>query len=61
MAYSYDAMNRLTATSFNPVQAQTPPSAANASFSFGYNAANQRVSQSATDDSFWVYPAAEHR
>ena len=51
-------MNRLTATSFSPVQPQAPPAAASATFSFGYNAANQRIRQSATDSSFLAYPPA---
>jgi len=55
---SYDALNRLTASTWTPTPAQATPTASTASFAFAYNGANQRVGQTATDNSFWSYPAA---
>ena len=38
--------------------AQAPPSVPSASFTYAYDASNWRVSQTATDNSYWSYPAA---
>jgi len=32
--------------------------ASSATFAYGYNGANQRISQAASDNSYWSYPAA---
>jgi hypothetical protein len=40
------------------VLARAPPTASTASFTYGYDATNRRVSQAATDKSFGSYPAA---
>ena len=55
---SYDALNRPIAISWSPAPAQTPPTASTAGFTFGYNADNQRVSQTTTDTGFWDRPTA---
>jgi RHS repeat-associated protein len=57
-SFAYDNVNALTASSWSPVLAQAPPTASTASFTYGYDASNRRVSQAATDKSFWSYPAA---
>ena len=43
--------------SWSPAPAQTTPTATSATFAFGYDATNRRISQSATDNSWWSYPA----
>ena len=55
---TYDALNRPLGVSWNPAPAQTMLAAGNASFAYGYNQANQRISQTATDKSWWFYPSA---
>jgi YD repeat-containing protein len=55
---TYDAMNRPTAVTWGPAAAQTTPAASAASFTYGYDPTNRRVSQSATDNSWWSYPTA---
>jgi RHS repeat-associated protein len=56
--FTYDPLNALTGSSWSPVQAQAPPTASAATFTYGYNGANQRTSQAATDNSYWSYPTA---
>ncbi len=56
--FQFDAMNRLVGTSFSPVQAQAPPTASSASFTYGYDATNRRRSQGASDTSWWDVPAS---
>ena len=47
----------LTATaSWTSAPSQTTPTTASASFAFGYDAINRRISQSTTDNSWWSYP-----
>lgn len=53
---SWDAMNRPLAVSWSP--AQTAPTASTTTFGYGYDPTNRRVSQSATDNSWWSCPAA---
>ena len=54
---TYDAMNRLIATSWTPAPAQATPTASSVSFAHTYDATNRRISQSASDNSWWSYPA----
>ncbi len=56
---SYDQLSRPLTVTWSPVQPQAPPSASTSvTFSFAYDATNRRVSQSATDSSWWSYPTA---
>jgi hypothetical protein len=43
--------------SWTPAPAQTAPSSSTAGFTYAYDATNRRVNQSATDKSWWNYPA----
>jgi RHS repeat-associated protein len=54
---AYDQLNRPLTVNWTPAPSQTTPSAASASFMFGYDPTNRRVNQSATDNSWWSYPA----
>jgi YD repeat-containing protein len=54
---SYDATNRPTAVSWNPAPASASPTLSVA-FTHSYNKANQRVGQTASDNSWLNYPAA---
>jgi len=55
---TYDSLNNLTGSVWGPTVTQTAPSASSATFTHGYDATNRRVSQIATDNSYWSYPAA---
>jgi RHS repeat-associated protein len=55
---SYDRLNRPVNVSFSPAPASTAPAAGSVTFAHAYNAANQRVGQTATDNSWWFYPPA---
>lgn len=57
MNLSYDALNRPLNLSWTPAAAQAMPTASSAIFTYAYNAANQRIAQTATDNSYWSYPA----
>ncbi len=57
-SYSYDALNRPITVSWTPAPTPVAPAAASVTFTHGYNAASQRVSQAATDNSWWYYPPA---
>src|SRR4051794_17966812 len=54
----YDVLNRSTGMSWNPVPAATASAAASVSFAHAYNKANQRIGQSASDNSWLNYPPA---
>src|SRR3984957_15381897 len=54
---TYDQLNRPVSVNWSPSPAQTTPSATSASFAFGYDATNRRINQTATDNSWWSYPA----
>jgi RHS repeat-associated protein len=54
--YAYDQLNRPLTVNWSPAPAQTTPMAESASFAFGYDATNRRISQTATDNSWWSYP-----
>ncbi len=41
-----------------PAAAQATPTASSATFTYGYDGSNRRARQTATDNSFWSYPAA---
>jgi RHS repeat-associated protein len=54
----YDALNRPTAVTWNPAPAAVAPTAGGVTFNHAYNRANQRIGQTATDNSWLNYPAA---
>ena len=56
--YGYDALNRPTAVNWTPAPIAAAPSASRVTFSHAYNKANQRVGQTASDNSWFNYPAA---
>jgi RHS repeat-associated protein len=53
---SYDALNRPLMVSWSPAATQTAPTASGVTFNHGYDPTNRRISQSATDNSWWSYP-----
>jgi RHS repeat-associated protein len=53
----YDQLDRPLTVNWTPAPSQTTPTATSASFTFGYDATNRRIGQSATDNSWWSYPA----
>jgi YD repeat-containing protein len=55
---SYDRLNRPVNVSFSPAPASTAPAAPSVTFAHAYNGANQRVRQTVTDNSWWLYPGA---
>jgi RHS repeat-associated protein len=55
---TYDSLNNLTGSVWGPTTAQTAPAASSAAFTYGYDATNRRISQTATDNTYWSYPAA---
>jgi YD repeat-containing protein len=55
---AYDALNRPTGISWTPAPAAAAPSASGVTFGHAYNKANQRIGQTATDNSWLNYPAA---
>ena len=55
---SYDAMNRPTGVSWSPAPAAAPPGAGSVSFGHSYNAANQRIGGTTSDNTWWHYPPA---
>jgi YD repeat-containing protein len=55
---AYDALNRPTGISWTPAPTAVVPSASGVSFGHAYNKANQRIGQTATDNSWLNYPAA---
>lgn len=57
--YAYDALNRPTGVSWNPVNtAAVPGAASSVVFAHSYNKANQRIGQSVSDNAWINYPAA---
>lgn len=57
-SYGYDAMNRPISVNWTPAPAQATPAASSVTFAHSYNKANQRVGQTATDNTWLNYPAA---
>lgn len=55
---AYDALNRPTGIVWTPAPTTATPSASSVTFGHAYNKANQRIGQSATDNSWLNYPAA---
>jgi RHS repeat-associated protein len=55
---AYDALNRPTGISWTPAPTAVVPSASGVTFGHAYNKANQRIGQTATDNSWLNYPAA---
>jgi RHS repeat-associated protein len=55
---AYDVLNRPTGISWNPAPTAAAPSASGVTFGHAYNKANQRIGQTATDNSWLNYPAA---
>jgi len=55
---AYDALNRPTGISWTPAPAAAAPSASSVTFGHAYNKVNQRIGQTATDNSWLNYPAA---
>ena len=55
---SYDSLNNLTGSVWGPTVAQAAPTASSATFAHVYDATNRRVGQTATDNSYWSYPAS---
>jgi RHS repeat-associated protein len=58
MTSTYDSLNNLTGSVWGPTVAQTAPTVSSATFTYGYDATNRRISQKATDNSYWSYPAS---
>jgi RHS repeat-associated protein len=57
-ATAHDALNHPTGFSWNPAPTAAAPSASTVTFGHAYNKANQRIGQTATDNSWLSYPAA---
>jgi RHS repeat-associated protein len=55
---AYDALNRPTGITWNPAPTAATPSGSGVTFNHAYNKANQRIGQTATDNSWLNYPAA---
>jgi len=55
--YSYDALNRPITASWTPTVVQTAPTQAGVTFTHSYDANNRRVGQTASDNSWLLYPA----
>ena len=53
---TYDQLNRPLSVNWSPASGQTAATAGSSTFNYGYDATNRRVSQSATDNSWWFYP-----
>jgi RHS repeat-associated protein len=57
-SYAYDALNRLTGAAWEPVPTATPPAPGDlVTFAHSYNAVNQRVGQTVSDNTWLSYPA----
>jgi YD repeat-containing protein len=55
---AYDVLNRPTGISWTPAPTAAAPTASGVTFCHAYNKANQRIGQTATDNSWLNYPAA---
>ena len=55
---AYDALNRPIGISWTPAVAATATTSSSVTFSHAYNKTNQRIGQTATDNSWLNYPAA---
>jgi YD repeat-containing protein len=54
----YDALNRPTAVAWNPAPTAAAPTTGGVTFNHAYNRVNQRIGQTANDNSWLNYPAA---
>ncbi len=57
-AYNYDRLNRPVNVSWSPAPAFAAAAASSVTFTHAYNGANQRISQTVSDNSWWYYPPA---
>jgi RHS repeat-associated protein len=57
-SYAYDSLNRPTSVTWSPAPTAATPAARAVTLSHAYNKANQRIGQTATDNSWWYYPPA---
>ncbi|MEO6842566.1 MAG: RHS repeat-associated core domain-containing protein [Bradyrhizobium sp.] len=55
---TYDSLNHLSGGVWGPTVAQSAFTAPNATFLYSYDLSNRRISQTATDNSWWAYPTA---
>jgi len=55
---TYDALNHPTSVAWNPAPAAASPAASSVTFGHAYNAVNQRIGQTVSDNSWINYPAA---
>jgi RHS repeat-associated protein len=55
---AYDALNRPTGITWDPAPTAASPSASSVNFNYSYNKVNQRIGQTASDNSWWFYPTA---
>jgi RHS repeat-associated protein len=56
--FGYDALNRPTAVTWNPAPTAAASTAGSVTTGHAYNKANQRISQTVTDNSWFNYPTA---
>ena len=56
MSYAYDALNRPTAATWDPAPTATSPAATGVTFGHSYNAVNQRIGQTVSDNTWFAYP-----
>lgn len=54
---SYDQLNRPINVSWSPAPTQSTPTASTVTFTYGYNAANQRISEGVSDNTWLSYPS----
>jgi YD repeat-containing protein len=54
---AYDPLNRPLRFEFSPAPSQTTPTGASVTFTHGYNAVDQRISQGISDNSWVQYPS----
>jgi len=52
----YDQLNRPIQVRWTPISTQVTPTATSATFTYGYDQTNRRISQTANDNSWWSYP-----
>ena len=55
---TYDARNEPINASWTPAPSQSLPTATSVTFDHAYDATNRRIGQTASDNSWWNYPAA---
>lgn len=55
---AYDALNHPLTVNWSPAAAAPTPTTSSVTFNYGYDRNNRRISQNATDKSWWSYPTA---